>query len=259
MAEKTIEKLSLIYKIVLSIFLIISGICLITVCIGIYFSGDKPFSRESVADGFAKICIPVYLTLILAVLGWVLDLFFPGGKAKPEMQYLCVLRRMKKNNDLSGMAPETQSSFLLLEQNRRLYKTITALLTVFGCGAFLLYALMPSRYDQQQINRSVIQVVLVLFGSLLPAFLWGIFAGCYEKRSSLKQVELIRQAIKDGTAQKIKASPAPAGKKTDLYLVARWVVLAIGIAAFLYGAFAGGAVDVLTKAINICTECVGLG
>ncbi|MBQ8580085.1 MAG: thioredoxin [Oscillospiraceae bacterium] len=26
-----------------------------------------------------------------------------------------------------------------------------------------------------------------------------------------------------------------------------------------YGAAAGGTADVLTKAVNICTECVGLG
>ncbi len=259
MAEKTIEKLSLVYRIVLSIFLVISGICLIAVCIGIYLSGDKAFSREAVATGFARICVPVILTLVLVVLGWVLDIFVPGKKAKPELQYVCVLRRLKKTNDLSGIAPDTQKSFDQLEQKRRLHKTVTSLLIAFGSAAFLIYALIPSRYHQQQINRSVIQVVIVMVGSLLPGFIWGVYAGFYEKKATLKQIELVRQAIKDGQTRKVAPSPAPIKKKIEPYLIVRWAVLLVGIAAFVYGAIAGGAVDVLTKAINICTECVGLG
>ena len=33
----------------------------------------------------------------------------------------------------------------------------------------------------------------------------------------------------------------------------------VGWACLIGGAFAGGWADVLTKAINICTECIGLG
>ena len=39
----------------------------------------------------------------------------------------------------------------------------------------------------------------------------------------------------------------------------RYAFLAFGIAIMVYGFLSGGTVDVLTKAVNICTECVGLG
>ncbi len=41
--------------------------------------------------------------------------------------------------------------------------------------------------------------------------------------------------------------------------VIRTVILCLALAALAYGYFTGGTVDVLTKAVNICTECVGLG
>ena len=41
--------------------------------------------------------------------------------------------------------------------------------------------------------------------------------------------------------------------------VIKWclLVFALGLAAF--GALNGGIQDVLTKAVNICSECIGLG
>ena len=41
--------------------------------------------------------------------------------------------------------------------------------------------------------------------------------------------------------------------------IVRFALLFIGVGILIYGYFAGGTADVLTKAINICTECIGLG
>ena len=48
-----------------------------------------------------------------------------------------------------------------------------------------------------------------------------------------------------------------AHSRTLLYL--RLALLCVGIGILVYGFFAGGTADVMTKAVNICTECVGLG
>ena len=40
---------------------------------------------------------------------------------------------------------------------------------------------------------------------------------------------------------------------------ARAILLAVALALLLHGYFTGGTADVLTKAANICTECIGLG
>ena len=56
-----------------------------------------------------------------------------------------------------------------------------------------------------------------------------------------------------------KPTVLPQKKKVCSLLVLRWALLAVGIVLLVYGFFAGGTEDVLTKAVNICTECVGLG
>ena len=42
-------------------------------------------------------------------------------------------------------------------------------------------------------------------------------------------------------------------------LIIKIVVISVGIGLLTFGALTGGFADVLTKAINICTECIGLG
>lgn len=48
----------------------------------------------------------------------------------------------------------------------------------------------------------------------------------------------------------------PASKKA---MILQYSVLCVALVCLVYGFFAGGTADVLTKAVNICTECVGLG
>lgn len=42
-------------------------------------------------------------------------------------------------------------------------------------------------------------------------------------------------------------------------LIIRTILFVIALGFILWGAFNGGLYDVLVKAINICTECIGLG
>ncbi len=37
------------------------------------------------------------------------------------------------------------------------------------------------------------------------------------------------------------------------------IIIVVAISAIIFGALIGGFADVLTKAVNICTECIGLG
>ena len=51
-----------------------------------------------------------------------------------------------------------------------------------------------------------------------------------------------------------------ANKKIELIkLIAQLSIITISVCLILVGIFNGGASDTLQKAINICTECIGLG
>lgn len=68
-----------IYKILLSISIILAGICLIIGCVSIYFAGDG-YSREIVSATFSKINIPIYICLGLVVGDAVWELISPTEK-----------------------------------------------------------------------------------------------------------------------------------------------------------------------------------
>lgn len=72
-----------IYSILLGIVIVIAGLCLMAGCLSIYNSGDQPYSREIVAEVFSKIAIPIYLCLIMVILGFVLSLLLSPEKKTP--------------------------------------------------------------------------------------------------------------------------------------------------------------------------------
>ena len=47
--------------------------------------------------------------------------------------------------------------------------------------------------------------------------------------------------------------------KQKIINIARLAIIVLSIAFIIHGTYNGGASDVYQKAINICTECIGLG
>ena len=83
---------------------------------------------------------------------------------------------------------------------------------------------------------------------------WCGFAVCLMLRDrSLERETALAKSCEKGNP----ATNAAASSKS--VLIARAVVLAAAIVFILLGIFNGSMKDVLYKAINICTECIGLG
>lgn len=142
MTKDTIVRLRKIYKILLSISIIRTGICLIYGCLSIYFSGND-YSRDIVAKTFSQIDIPVFVSLALIVIDIIWELVSPSTS---------VPKKARKKIDTT---PNTTT------------------------------------------NKNV--------------------------------------------------------------KITRLIILGIAVITLVLGAIFGGYADVLTKAVNICTECIGLG
>ena len=82
MTKESMARLHRTYNILFSIVLVITGICLIAGVLCIYFSGDQPFSRESVAATFAKIAFPVYLCIVMTIVNIVWEFISPTDEKK---------------------------------------------------------------------------------------------------------------------------------------------------------------------------------
>lgn len=132
----------------------------------------------------------------------------------------------------------------------RAVKLVTAVLTVLLAGLLIYEAAdiyLGAEPGVQMYRREDIGARLL---AVLPVFvLWA---------ASAAAGTVLR--LKTGEREK-KRAEKPAERRTDsrAVLTARIALLALGILFIGLGAANGGLWDVLVKAINICTECIGLG
>lgn len=257
----TKKRIHTVYSIVLSAVIVLAGICLMAACVGIYNSGDQPFSREAVAAAFSGIAVPVYLCLALVIGGLILDGFFPSEKKKQpvEKQYGVILARLHAKLELESCDEALRAAITAQKKRRSICKAIGLALLVAGSVIFLSYGLNSGNFHQSQINDSMIKAMWVFIPCLAVPFGWSVFCGYYSRASMVKEIELVRQALAAGDRN---AAPKTAQQRKDhskTLLIVRCAILCVGIGILVYGFLAGGTSDVLTKAINICTECVGLG
>lgn len=256
MNKESLSRLRKPLRLLLSVSIFAAGLCLMGACVYIYRSGDQPFSREAVAEAFGPISIPVYLCLGLTVVSILAELLLPRSAEKqpPVRQLRMMLHRMQERTDLSLCSEELRSQIQTLRNDRKLYDRIGWTVLVLSSILFLTYGLNARNFHSTHINQSMIRAMFWLLPCSVVPFVYGIFAAEKNRVSMEKELELLKTAPKES---RIAASKHPSHRQRDFYL--RSVLLLIGIVILVYGFLAGGTADVLTKAVNICTECVGLG
>ena len=257
MKKETIKRIRLVYGILLGVISVAAGICLMAACLGIYRSGgEQIYTVQKVAAHFAPISGVVYLWLAFIIGGFILDFILPrdNKKLKPGKNYAAILDRLMEKRDLEQGAPDLQQAIRKETQRRKTHAVISILLLVICSLIFLVYGANPANFHQSEINSSMVSAMWVLLPCLAVPFGYAVFSAYFTKASLQREIELVKQ-IPVGE----KKQEASAARSFNGIVIARCVLVCLGIALLVYGFFAGGTADVLTKAVNICTECVGLG
>ena len=256
MTDKNAGSLRRIYGITLSAILILTGICLMVQCCRIYHSGDGTYSPEIVAAHFSPIAIPVFLCLAMVVLGFVLDAILPATKKRKavEKNYDLILEKLHAKTDLSACSEDIQAAVAKEQQSRKRHKIVSIALLLSCTINFLGFALDGNNFHQREITDSLVRAMYLLIPCSCIPFGYAVFAAYQSRASILREIELLKSA----TAARAPI-PAKVRNYDKITTLIRWAILAVAVAIFVYGYLAGGTADVLTKAINICTECVGLG
>jgi hypothetical protein len=251
------QKIHYIYSIFLSILLTVAGLCLMVACVGIYNAGDQPFSREAVATAFHRIAIPVYLCLGGVIVSFLLNLLLPEKRPPllPVKNDPHILNRLHQRVDLTQCDEYMQQTFRAFPKKRRIHQTVSGILLGLGSVIFLCYALNSGNYHDSQINGSMIRAVKRLLICMGIPFLYSLFTAYYCRASIRAELKLLKTIQPTRTPPRFPAAAPQPG-------ICRFVpygILAVAVIFLLLGLFTGGTADVMTKAINICTECVGLG
>ncbi len=230
-----------------------AGLCLMVSCVSIYRAGA--FTPELVAAAFRPISLPCYLCLGLIALGLLLDFLFPDAeqKVKAFQTNSQILVRLGQKADLSGFDEARLQELTQLERKRCRAAALRSLVFLF-CGVlFLTYALNSSNFHSSQINGSMIRSMYVLLPCLAVSCGAAVWAHIYIEKNRTQSIALLKQAP-------VKArKDAPAAPKAGQGKAVKLVLTCLAVGLILFGFFTGGTADVLTKAVNICTECVGLG
>ena len=256
MTKNTSQSIRKICGIASSVSIVIAGACLIWACLGIYGTGDGTFSREAVAAAFSPIAIPVYLCLGLVIAGFLLDLILPDSETKRTVTKnpAMTLKRLRAKLDLGKCGEELQSAILSQVAKRRNDRIITAALLAVGGVIFFWIALQPDAFHQSQINGSMIRNISLLACCVAPATVFAVFAAYRGRKSMEDEIALLKTAPAEA-----KISGETEGACNCRINRIRTAIAVAAVVFLLYGFCTGGTADVLTKAVNICTECVGLG
>ncbi len=250
-----------IYRIVLTVALVVAGLCLIGGGLYVYYSGGQQiYTLEKISRTFSYIAIPVYIALILVIGSFILELSLPvPKKAKPEKNHAMILHKLQQRTDLNRCGDQELCRMVLsLRKQRKLLSGLSTAMLAVATAVFLIYALKhagyPSLTTGHAVTEAMVKNALVWAVCLAIPFALGVYTA-YAIRSGMKtEIELLRHVALQ------KAPPKAAVKScTKLLYAVRSSLIVLAVALIVVGAVGEGWRDVLTKAAAICTECVGLG
>ena len=263
MSQETMKRIHLIYGIVLTAVTIFAGLCFIAACCNIYFTGvanDVPqiYTRAIVAENFGKIAIPVYFCLAMVIGSFILHLALPLEKKKlvPEKNLPLILARLQAKTDLESCAVDLQDRISAEKMQRKFLCVLSAALLAVGSVVFLVFACNGNHWGGNS-TPSMVSAMYMMIGCLSVPLAFTIYAAYFCRKSIQTEIDLMKLA----NAQAPKKAEKPEPKPQNRFLVPgiQIAIVAAGLVLVILGACSGGTVDILNKAIAICTECVGLG
>lgn len=140
------------------------------------------------------------------------------------------------------------------EERRRMGGRIVSGAVIAGCGAFCLMYLLDRRNFASWDLETVMGNML---GHMAPYLLLAFAAACvfseFSRRSTLREMDALKDEIRT------ERIPPKTKRAQTRGSAVRCGILAIAIIFIVLGVMNGDPRSVLTKAIRICTECIGLG
>lgn len=257
MPQDKVKRIHLIYGIIASVLIVALGVALIVACRGIYTSGPRPYTRDAISAKLQDMAVLLWLNLGAVLGGIVLNIVLPLPRIKTKA-IRDELVTMQKLAAKAGVPNEKEKTAIEKFQRKRwLYPVLTA--GIFGglVSRPAFYLLDRSNFPAADPTAEIMAAAIVILPPIVIGLLLCFICSLLVKKCILRETEVYKYIIASGN----KATPAPAPNtdKPTLLKTVRIAVFAVALVFIVVGIFNGSANDVLTKAIKICTECIGLG
>ena len=280
MQEKTCKTVRLCYGIALSLMTAVTGALFIWQTLDIYLSGgSRPFTREIVLERLNRIAPAFWIWVVMVAVGFIIwEVFAVSYKRAPLKDDCYALRRLKKRvpqkvgeSGLASLKAVKRGELINL-----IVKLCAAALCLAGVAYGIAYLATASNFPKTDVNGEMLNMAAHLAPCVFAALLILCGVTLYLSLSAKKQLPHVKQIIASAKADEKNGVEAVyvTGNTAAADLYGRWKALSnhkyfilgvrIAIAVFavtfiILGIVNGNMRAILIKAINICTECIGLG
>lgn len=249
-----------IYDIVFAVITIIVGCLFVWQVLDLYFSRrglTEIFTRQIVSERLKLLTVPVIIWAVTAVGGFVLHCFTVETKTNVKIDGVYILNNLKKrmpSGEKQGL--EVEYAFVKKEERKIKYIKLACALYIAAVVIYgIVYFLIPNNFTELgNATKEIIRMVKYVFPFVVIGFILCSIAAVYESVSAKKQLVAVKKLIVN---EKNKNEVVKSNEK--ILLVVRITLLVVGVGLIVTGIFNGSMHDVFVKAINICTECIGLG
>lgn len=235
--------------------LVVAGL-LITQCASIYFTGTAPsnltetgvyihpiYSREIVGERFSRIAWAVWVWLALLIATLITRQ--PAAKTAVKPPVANQLELLQKR-------AETTPEMAREQKKRKMMFAVCAGVCVVCAVQVWLYMSDLSHFASRDLEPVVGAMLIHVVPWVAVAFICMMVVEQLNYKSMLAEIEEAKKAP--------KRQPEPAkAQNMKVRSIARVALYAAAVVMLVAGVLNGGMRDVLVKAVNICTECIGLG
>lgn len=268
------NKIRLYYGIFLSVFTAVLGILFIFTAVKILADGNwvqGAYSRELVMQRLFPISFPFYIWIAAIIAGFVLSLIYPFKEKNVKRTDERVIKNRLQSIMPEGSGEEYDDGLKKIyveKRSRIIVYSVCGAVCLAGVIASFIYLFTPGNFNTGTLNASMLNMLINIGPWLFAAVACCIGMTLYEKYSLLREIDCLKNLIKSGKGNPVVKN---GGQNVFLSKVKKFFSLkytkygiragiaVISVTFIILGIFNEGVNDVLTKAINICTECIGLG
>jgi len=269
------EKFRFGFQIFLSVFTGALGFAYILSAANIYYSGPVEsgsgmiyYSREIVWSYLRWLLIPTAIWIVAIVAAFVLSVVSPAKRNTRKQSAFETVDRLQKR--IPAHAEGELASCLQRVKRReavrhgvRIVIGVYCLIAAVMCAVYVFNA---TNFPAENLSGEVLRMLAHVLPWISVAFVLTCGVMIYDFVSAKRVLPDMKKLV---AAKGEPAKPCPflqTTKRAERVVFSAWGLLAIravvavvGITFIAVGIANGGAEDVLAKAVNICTECIGLG
>lgn len=246
-----------VLNIIITTLSIIAGLISSIMILNIYYSGKDSGEIYTVST-FSSHAVGFYISLSLFIICIILSVIFhyrcDERKMIVKSDDIDIYNLLKSRKDLSSLDEENARKLKKYKNSITIAYVITIILSI---GLIIFPICYISNAKNFDANGNMISQAISLASHSLPflCVIYAIWSILYFYRLSVvrKELDIIKTS-------KNKTHTKPDNKSEKIVInVLRVAIFAIAISFIITGIVNKETNDILLKAINICTECIGLG